>query len=88
MSTCPTCHHEVVDGVLGDDTHVLLEPGPRTYIALDTFTIFPQDGDKIFASAALVEHAVLCPAQRRAQAEALTAGKQQYDHQHRIKKGA
>jgi hypothetical protein len=88
MSTCPACHHDVVDAVLGDATHVLLEPGPRTYIALDTFEIFPKDGDRIFPSAALVEHAVLCPTQRRAQAEARTAGKPQYDHQHRVKKGA
>jgi hypothetical protein len=87
MSLCPTCHHEVVDAVLGDGTNVLLEHGPRTYIALDTFAIFAQDGDRVFASAALVEHAVLCPAQRRAQAEARTAGKQRYDADTRHKKG-
>jgi hypothetical protein len=88
MSTCPTCHHEVVDAVLGDGTNVLLEHGPRTYIALDTFAIFPQDGDRVFASAALVEHAALCSVQRRAQAEDRTIGKQSYNAQHRGKKSA
>jgi hypothetical protein len=87
MSSCPACHHEVIQALLGDQTTVLLEPSPRTFVAVDEHSIFPTDGARVFQSAALVEHAVLCPAQRRIQAEERTVGKQQYEQRQRTKKG-
>jgi hypothetical protein len=85
---CPHCSHDVVSATLADGQTILLEPGPATYVAVDEHHIYPEDGDRVFRSSALVEHSVLCPGERRAQAASRVDGKKTYDRTHPAKQGA
>jgi len=82
MSTCPACKsQDVITGRLGTET-VLLSPHFRTYIALEEHHIFPEDGDRVCLSTALVEHAAVCTARRQQQARDRAQGKAQYQATH------
>ena len=72
MSTCPQCHHDVITATYGSQT-VVLDPHATTYVAVAAHRLLPTEGDTVFRSTALVEHAAVCPAARTAQAEQRSA---------------
>ena len=63
---CPKCHAPVIRGLLGaDQVELLLDPHALTFASIEPLDIYPQDGDRIFATSAYVEHRVLCPVEQR-----------------------
>jgi hypothetical protein len=84
MSTCPACKHTVITGVVHGAETVLLDPHYRTWVGVELTHFFPEDGDRVFQSSALVEHAAVCPAQRQAQAQAREQGKETYAQRKRV----
>jgi hypothetical protein len=88
MATCDKCHAKgLIAAVLGDQTTVLLDAHARCYVAVDEHMDLPTDGARVFLTHALVEHAALCTAAKRQQAEDRAAGKTQYDRQKAAKGG-
>lgn len=67
MSTCSRCGRDVVRVTHGAMTRDL-DPTPMTYVTAHERHIFPEDGDAVVLSAALVEHAVVCPKMREEEA--------------------
>ena len=78
MSTCPQCHHDVITATYGPKT-VVLDPHFKAYACIDEHHIYPEEGDKVFLSTALVEHSAVCSGERKAQAEYRKEGKAQYE---------
>jgi hypothetical protein len=60
MSTCPLCQRDVVTAHLSADQTIVLEIGPATYAAVELGATFPAEGDRVFLTHALVEHAAVC----------------------------
>ena len=63
MRQCPHCHHDVIIATYGSQT-VVLDPFATTYVAVAAHRIVPKEGDTVFLSTALVEHAAVCPVER------------------------
>jgi hypothetical protein len=73
---CPKCNRDVIRALFAPDIPILLDPAPLTYVAVDEHHIYPEDGDRVFQSAALVAHAPLCTGEWRERAAAREAYKQ------------
>lgn len=66
---CPHCHHDVIQGLLGDGTPVLLDPHYPAYAAVAPGRVYPEDGDRLFLTTGLVIHGAVCIAQRKEQSQ-------------------
>lgn len=87
MAQCPKCHkHGLVEAQTGRGA-ILLDPHAKCYAAVEMATIFPEDGSRVFLATALVEHAAVCSAERREQADQRQAGKEQYERRQAVKAG-
>lgn len=70
MPRCSACHHDVIHTVGPDAVPVILDAHARTFDAVDIAHLFPQDGDAVRTSRALVEHKAVCAAVREGEARA------------------
>lgn len=64
MTTCPKCRRDVIQVTTGKTT-LLLDPVPQCYGAVEEHHIYPEEGDRVFLSTALVVHFSVCPVEIR-----------------------
>ena len=66
MAECPDCKRPVISVTVGDGLTaetLLMEPTLQVYVSMsDRGGAFPQDGDRVFHSTGVVQHALVCPA--------------------------
>jgi hypothetical protein len=56
---CEHCHHEVIRVTYGA-TSIDLDALPTTWVTIEEHETYPKEGDKVYRSTALVEHAAVC----------------------------
>lgn len=87
MARCDACGRDVITATYGGKL-VLLDPHYRCYVAVEEDHIYPEDGDHVFLSTGVVEHAATCPQARADQARQREQGKRQYEQRQAAKRGA
>ncbi len=83
MAICKACGRDVIAAIVHGTETVLLDPHYNTWVSVEEHHFFPADGDRVFQSSALVEHAAVCQGQRQAQQRDREAGKKTYQQQHK-----
>jgi hypothetical protein len=72
MTQCAQCRHDIVTVQCGGTT-VILDAHAKTYRGTVEAHLYPEEGDVVFLSSALVEHSAVCAAVREGEARSRRA---------------
>jgi hypothetical protein len=75
---CPQCQHDVIDAAGPGGALVRLDAHAVTWTSLEERHLFPEEGDAVRPSRALVTHAAVCVAVRAGEARQRVGGRNQY----------
>jgi hypothetical protein len=83
MARCAQCQHDVIEAAGPGGEIVRLDAHAVTWTSLEEGHLFPEDGDPVRPSRALVSHAAVCQAVRAGEARQRAAGRTQYQQRKR-----